>query len=168
MPYLQPGEVLSRFASFARHDVRSALSAEADESAFMRGQVGSMASTLDFLAGELRGMKPALDRQEAALFDAFDAVETRLQDGDVCGERAVSEALTEARTTIVDAPLAETPESLRERETALLTACETVLAAIDDLNAVDEARELRRPLYGFLDTRLDAQFRLLGREGTDE
>jgi len=166
MPYLRPDEVLSRFATFARRDVRDSLDDE--EVAFMRGQVGSMASTLDFLAGELRGMKPALDRQETVLLDALDGVESTLVDGAI-NDEAVLDAVATARSRITDAPAAETPETLRARETALLDACETVLCAIDDED-LDEAdiRSLRRPLYGFLDTRLDAQLHLLGREVTDE
>lgn len=165
MPYLRPDEVLTRFAAFARRDVREALTD--DEVSFMRGQVGSMASTLDFLAGELQGMNPALDRQEAALLDALDAVESTLEDGAVDDE-AVLDAVAAARTQIADAPVAETPATLRERETALLEACETVLDAVDDCDLDDDARSLRQPLYGFLDTRLDAQLRLLGREVADE
>ena len=166
MPYLRPDEVLSRFATFARRDVRDSLDDE--EVAFMRGQIGSMASTLDFLAGELRNMKPALDRQEAVLLDAIDDVESALVDENM-NDGIVLDAVATARSRIADAPAAETPKTLRARETALLDACETVLRAIDDHDLAEaDARSLRRPLYGFLDARLDAQLHLLGREVTDE
>lgn len=157
MPYLQPDEVLSRFSSFARNDVRDAI----PEEAFARGQVGSMASTLQFISGELAGMEPALDEQERTLREALADVEASLDDD------AVATAVEGARTRLDDAPEPNTPERLRRREEAMLEGCEAVLSAVDDCES-GRARELREPLYAFLDSRVAAQLRLLGREESDE
>lgn len=172
MPYLQPDEVLSRFAEFSRHDVRAALP---DGESFVHAQVGSMASTLDFLSGELAGASPALDRQEEALREALDDVEAELGAPDdteaVHGapdvERAVEGALNDARRRLAAAPNADTPTGIREREDELLAACDDVLDAIDGVPEPRD-RKLRRPLYGFLDARVATQLRLLGRHAGED
>lgn len=191
MPYLRPDDVLSRFADFARDDVREALPAE---EAFVRAQVGSAASTLEFVAGELAGASPALDDQEAEFLGVLDDVEAEL-DVDTTARRpedapagrpengpavrsggydrsagdhtvddhAVASAVVSARERIAAAPVADSPTNTRARERELLEACEDVFAAVDDLPA-ERARRLRRPLYRFLQARVEAQLHLLGRE----
>jgi len=154
MPYLRPEEVLERFSGFTLSTLRPAVP---EEEAFVRGQAGSMASTLRFLAGEL-------ERREAAAADQRDRLETALAEtAAVLQERGAGaeEALAavedaRARTAAVDP---ETP--VRERETALLEAAEEALAAVDGLDP-ETARAARRPLYGFLDARVAGQLRMLG------
>lgn len=171
MPYLRPDRVLSKFSRFVSDDVREALPSE---ERFLRGQLGSMASTMEFLGGELTGKAHALGEQEAALEAALDETAAELEtigselesagETDPDGHReSVEMALSKARDRISDAPVPQSPETTIEKEAVLTNACENVLASIDDLPD-EHARRLRKPLFGFLDTRVDGQLRLLGRE----
>lgn len=155
MPYLRPEDLLRRFSRFTREEVRPAVR---EDERFVRAQVGSMASTLRFLSGELAGMEEAVDAQHAALADALETAGGRLDDVD--GGDAVEDAIAEARES-----LASPPDDVRDHEAALLSACNRALDAIDgDLDG-RAARRVREPLYGFLDTRLDRQLGMLGRDG---
>lgn len=156
MPYLRHDDVLSRFSQFLREDVREGLP---EEEEFLRGQVGSMASTMRFLTGELAGKAHALGAQETELIAALDELEAELESG----EEDVEDAIAEARARLSDAPVPDSPETTRACEDAITTACEDVLSAVDELPA-DRARTLRRPLYEFLETRVESQLRMLGRE----
>ena len=161
MPYLEPAAVLRRFSRFALEEIRPAIDGE---ERFVRGQVGSMASTLRFLAGELDASERAVTTQENALHEALDGVEHTLDDHDAAA-MAVREALADARDTLdgTDDEAGSRIRGTRERETTLLEACDDVLARVE-ANLDDEtARAVRRPLYDFLDARLDAQLRTLGR-----
>lgn len=71
MPYLSPADVLRRFSRFALSKVRPSVP---EDERFVRGQVGSMASTLRFLAGELEGRQRSVAEQERALREALDAL----------------------------------------------------------------------------------------------
>lgn len=176
MPYLRPDHVLSRFSRFVRDDVREALPAEEQ---FLQGQVGSMASTMDFLAGELTGKAHTLGEQEAILETAMEAVNEELGaiardnesdlDSDVNGDiESIEEALSTARDRISNAPVPDAPETTTAREAAITNACEDVLASIEKLPD-EHARTLREPVYEFLETRVQGQLRLLGREyGSDD
>jgi hypothetical protein len=152
MPYLEPEQVLREFSRYTIEEVRPAL---ADDEEFMRGQVGSMASTLRFLAGELEGMDAAVDGQRESLLDALDRAESAVEDD------AVLETLRDARSRVEAAD-----DDARDAERVLLAAAEDALSAVDDLDE-EAAREARRPLYDFLDTRLEAQLGLLGRRPDD-
>lgn len=152
MPYLEPAVVLREFSRYALSDVRPAL---ADDEEFIRGQVGSMASTLRFLAAELDGFEEAVEGQRDALDAALSEAATRVSDEEVAAE------LVEARDQVASA--GGNPTSI---EATLLTAADEALAAVQMLPA-DEAQEARDPLYEFLDARLAAQHRLLGRRDND-
>lgn len=152
MPYLEPEDVLREFSRYALEDVRPALR---EDEQFMRGQVGSMASTLRFLAGELEGMDDAVDRQREALASALAEAERRVDD------RSVAAAVADARDRVENAG-----HDARETERVLLDAADDALAAIDDLEP-DDARRARSPVYDFLDVRLETQLQLLGRRADD-
>lgn len=152
MPYLEPEDVLREFSRYALEDVRPALK---EDEQFMRGQVGSMASTLRFLAGELEGMEDAVDRQRRSLADALRETETRVSDPQV------REAVVGARERVEDAG-----HDARDAERVLLDAANDALAAIDALDE-NAARRARAPVYDFLDARLEMQHRLLGRPTDD-
>lgn len=152
MPYLEPEDVLREFSRYALEDIRPALK---EDEQFMRGQVGSMASTLRFLAGELEGMDDAVASQRQSLVDALAETETRVSD------QQVREAVVDARERVEAAG-----SDPRETERVLLDAANDALAAVDDLDDED-ARRARAPIYDFLDTRLEAQLQLLGRRADD-
>ncbi|WP_254538251.1 hypothetical protein [Halomarina litorea] len=159
MPYLEPAAVLRRFSAFALEEVRPAVP---EDERFVRGQVGSMASTLRFLAGELDAGEASVERQADAFREALDGAEAILDahDGTAPGVR---DAVEDARAAL------DADGTTRERETALLESCEGLLATVDDELDGEAARAVRRPLYGFLDARLDAQLAMLGRRsGPDE
>lgn len=161
MPYLDPSTVLERFSRFAIAEIRPVLP---DDEAFVAGQVGSMASTLQFLSGELATNETAVERQERALDTAIEAVETVLDDRDLTAP-ALREAIRDASEAT------ESGGDVRTRETACLEATDDLLAAIDRDLADEDARAARRPLYDVLDARLDAHHAMLGREtgaGGDE
>lgn len=154
MPYLRPETVLEEFSGFTLSTVRPAIR---EDEEFVRGQTGSMASTLRFLAGELEAREAMVDEQERALREALDTV------AESTGDAAVAEAVNAAIADLDDAP-----ERVREREGALLEAADDVLAAVDANLQGEAAREARRPVYGFLDTRTAGQLRMLGREPEGE
>jgi hypothetical protein len=150
MPYLAPEEVLERFSRFTLSTVRPAIP---DDEEFVRGQTGSMASTLRFLAGELEGREEAVAAQERTLRDALDEVAATVDDEGVV-------TAVEAARDRIDEPA----QRVRERETRLLEAAEDVLAAVDAELDGEAAQVARQPLYGFLDDRVAAQLRMLGGE----
>jgi hypothetical protein len=154
MPYLRPETVLEEFSGFTLSTVRPAI---AEDEEFVRGQTGSMASTLRFLADELEAREAMVDEQERALREALDVVTERTAD------TPAAEAV-EAAVADVDAA----PDGVREREGVLLEAADDVLAAVDTHLEGDAARRARRPVYDFLDTRTEGQLRMLGREPESE
>jgi hypothetical protein len=154
MPYLRPETVLEEFSGFTLSTVRPAI---AEDEEFVRGQTGSMASTLRFLAGELEAREAMVDEQERALREALDAVT----------ERTADTPAAEAVEAVV-ADIDDAPDGVREREEALLEAADDVLAAVDVHLEGDAARRARRPVYDFLDTRTEGQLRMLGREPESE
>lgn len=153
MPYLRPETVLEEFSGFTLSTVRPAIR---EDEEFVRGQTGSMASTLRFLAGELEAREAMVDEQERALREALDAVAERTAD------TPVAEAVEAAVTDVDDAP-----GGVREREGALLEAADDVLASVDTHLDGEHAREARQPMYDFLDTRTAGQLRMLGRESEE-
>ena len=154
MPYLRPETVLEEFSGFTLSTVRPAI---AEDEEFVRGQTGSMASTLRFIAGELEAREAMVDEQERALREALDVVT----------ERTADTPAAEAVEAVV-ADIDDAPDGVREREEALLEAADGVLAAVDVHLEGDAARRARRPVYDFLDTRTEGQLRMLGREPESE
>jgi hypothetical protein len=154
MPYLDPSTVLERFSRFAITAVRPVLP---DDEEFVAGQVGSMASTLQFLSGELATSEDAVDRQERALDAAIPDVEAVIDERDLTAP-TLRGALTDARSAV------ESGGDVRAREGTVLEATDELLAAIESELAGEDARAARRPLYGVLDVRLDAQHAMLGRD----
>ncbi|WP_222912871.1 hypothetical protein [Natrinema sp. SYSU A 869] len=157
MPYLDPELILDRFATFTREEVRPAVT----DDEFVHAQVGSMASTLQFLAGEVGGREAAVRAQRRTLAERLDELESVLERNEI-DSSAVRTALDDARDEIdaVDG-------STRDVEETLLTAADDVLATIDEELDAERAAIARRPLYEFLRTRVDRQLRLLGREGEE-
>lgn len=156
MPYLEPAHVLKRFSSFARDEIRPALS---DDERFVSAQVGSMASTLQYLASELEGHDDATESQRDALVDALDAAEAALEDADASEAAHALDSVGNWRSRIAETDVAARG---RDVEDELLLAADETLAAIDEMTE-ETAKSARKPLYGFLDARLDEQLRLLGR-----
>lgn len=154
MPYLRPETVLEEFSGFTLSTVRPAVR---EDEEFVRGQTGSMASTLRFLAGELEAREAMVEEQERALREALERVAEQTADTPV--REAVEAAV---------ADLDDLPGSAREREGVLLEAAEGVLAAIDTHLDGETARLARQPMYEFLDTRTAGQLRVLGREPESE
>lgn len=159
MPYLEPAVIVEEFADFTREQIRPAIE---DDEQFIHAQAGSMSSTLRFLSNELREMETAVEEQASVLREALDDVDRLAGAADAGWSADVRAAVDEARTTLESAP-----SSLREREQALLEAANHVLEQIDESVDGEEVRELRRPMYRFVDARLDAQLEILGR-GDDE
>lgn len=156
VPYLSPADVLRRFSRFSLSTVRPAIP---EDERFVRGQVGSMASTLRFLAGELEGRERAVTEQERALRAALDDVA-----GVVDDDGSVGSAVVDARERLDDGDGGDdAARTATERERTLLAAADDVLASIDEELDDEAARAARRPLYRFLDVRLEAQHRMLGR-----
>lgn len=156
MPYLSPADVLRRFSRFSLSTVRPAVP---EDERFVRAQVGSMASTLRFLAGELEGRERAVAEQERALRAALDDVAEGVDD-----DGSVASAVVDARERLDDGDGSDdAARAATERERTLLAAADDVLASIDEELDDEAARAARRPLYRFLDARLDAQHRMLGR-----
>ena len=151
MPYLKPEETMRQFSKFVLEEVRPRI-----EDEFVRAQLGSMASTLRFMSGEIEGMDEAVEAQRQTLVVALDGVEAAVKES----EQEVLESVEEARGRVDDAADAGT----HELEEALLAACEDVLQTIDDELDGDDARNARRPLYDFLDVRIEAQLRMCGRK----
>ena len=155
VPYLSPADVLRRFSRFSLSTVRPAVP---EDERFVRGQVGSMASTLRFLAGELEGRERAVAEQERALRAALDDVAEVVDD-----DGSVGSAVVDARERLDDDGGDDAARTATERERTLLAAADDVLASIDEELDDEAARAARRPLYRFLDVRLEAQHRMLGR-----
>lgn len=151
MPYLEPEKTTRRFSKFVLEEVRPRV-----EDEFVRAQLGSMASTLRFMSGEIQGMDEAVEAQKQTLVVALDGVEAAVDES----EEEVLGSVEEARGRIDDAADAGT----RELEEALLAACEDVLQTIDDELDGEAARRARSPLYDFLDVRVESQLRMCGRK----
>jgi chromosome segregation ATPase len=137
-----------------RSEVRPAIS----EEDFVHAQVGSMASTLQFLAGEVRERETAVETQKRELLECFDHLESRLDSEEIESARLRSE-LEGAREEI-DAVEGQT----RDIEETILTAADDLLRAIDTELEPDRAAIVREPLYEFLWTRVETQLHMLGRE----
>ncbi|MDF9747820.1 hypothetical protein [Natrinema salsiterrestre] len=157
MPYLDPELILDRFATFTREEVRPAVT----DDEFVHAQVGSMASTLQFLAGEVGGREAAVRTQRRTLTDRLDELEAVLDRNEIDAPD-VRAALEEGHSEIGAAD-----GSTEEVEEILLSAADDVLAAIDDELDGERAAIVRRPLYEFLRTRVDQQLGMLGREGDE-
>ncbi|PGF17690.1 hypothetical protein CP556_17365 [Natrinema sp. CBA1119] len=149
MPHLNPERVLERFSTFLQEDVR----AEIDDE-FIDGQVGSMSSTLSYLASELRLKREMTIRQRQALVDGLETVTRN------CDDLAVSEAAERGRERIAEAQTGDTTEL----ESVLIETCNDVLETINEELAGSNARDARAPLYEFLRVRVDSQLAMLGRD----
>ncbi|UHQ95212.1 hypothetical protein [Haloterrigena alkaliphila] len=159
MPYLDPELILDRFATFTREEIRPAVDDGVDE--FVHAQVGSMASTLQFLAGEIDGRETAVRDQRRALDECLDELEAVLERNEI-DSTAVRTAVDGARDDVAGAD-----EPTRTLEETLLPAADDVLTAIDRELDGERAALARRPMYDFLRTRVDRQLHLLGREGEE-
>jgi len=155
MPYLDPVGFLDQTDDFLRGDVRSAIP---EAEGYVRAQVGSMASSISFLARELAAMHPALVEQEAAFTEALADIEAEIADWDDADP--VETALGDARARLEEAPDPGSPATIKEREDALLAALDDLLAVADSLPP-DRARTVRAHLYTVLTTRVDSQLAML-------
>lgn len=148
MPHLKPARVLERFSSYLYTDVRPEIDDE-----FVDGQVGSMSSTLNHLARQLRTERAVMERQRESLLDGLGAVAAD------CDDETVAAAADEARDRVASADACEVDEI----RTVLVDACNDVLETIDRELDGDAARAARRPLYEFLRVRVEGQLEMLGR-----
>jgi hypothetical protein len=154
MPYLKPEHVLQQFASYLSDDIRHAV---ADDEKFVQAQVGSMSSSLNFLAKEFGGMRVAINTQKRQLDSSLAAVERQLDDESA---DAVVAAIDEARSELTQAD----GTSARDLEQTVTAAATTALSAINEELDEERARQARQPLYEFLETRVQTQLDVLGRE----
>lgn len=152
MPYLDPEHVLQQFAGYLQGDVRDAID---DDHKFVKAQVGSMSSSLNFLARELDSMTADLETQRESLLDALDAVEETIEDDDKAAD--VEASIEDARARIEDA---DTNDDY-EYERVLTDAATDVLETIDEMNP-QEATRVREPLYAYINTRVRTQIEALG------
>jgi hypothetical protein len=157
MPYLPPELILDRFSTFARDDVRPSIDGEGDE--FLEAQVGSMSSTLSFLSKELEGMGDAVESQHEALLEALDGAEQVLNDVDAGGSD-IRITLEETRERVSNAPRND-PD---EHEQVLVDASSELLEAVEEDLDRETAQAIREPLYQFLQTRVESQLEMLGRD----
>jgi hypothetical protein len=157
MPYLPPELILDRFSTFARDDVRSSINGEGDE--FLEAQVGSMSSTLSFLSKELEGMGDAVESQHEALLEALDGAEQVLNDVDAGGSD-IRITLEETRERVSNAPRNDS----YEHEQILVDASSELLEAVNEDLDRETAQAIREPLYQFLQTRVESQLEMLGRD----
>jgi Mg2+ and Co2+ transporter CorA len=155
MPYLQPNHVLQQFANYLSDDVRSAIE---DDEKFVQAQVGSMSSSLNFLSKELSGMHVAVNTQKRQLERALDDIESRVSNDESAD--TVLEAIDDARSALEEADRAEA----RELEQTVTAAATDVISAINQDLDDEAARRARRPFYEFLETRVQTQLDVLGRE----
>lgn len=157
MPYLDPGLIVNRFARFTREEIRPAVS----DDDFVHAQVGSMASTLQFLAGELGGREEAVRAQRETLSDCLDELEAVLDQHQI-DSPSIRTAIDNARNQID-----VTEDSIQNIERASLAAADDIFVVIEEELEEDQAAVARQPLYEFLQTRVDQQLRLLGREADE-
>lgn len=155
MPYLEPEHVLQQFAGYLSDDVRGAVR---DDEKFVQAQIGSMSSSLNFLAKEFSGMHVAINTQRRQLDRSLATVEGQLNDDESAD--AVLEAIDEARSAIEQADRTDA----RDLEQTVTGAAETVLSAINEELDEETARQARQPLYEFLETRVQTQLDVLGRQ----
>lgn len=154
MPYLEPEHVLRQFSGYLQGDVREAIG---DEHKFVEAQVGSMSSSLNFLARELDSLNEDLATQRRALLDALDEVESALeQEG---GSPSVEREIEMARETVRDAETADE----YEYERVLTGAATDVLETLETLED-QRAASVRAPLYSYMNTRVRTQLEALGAE----
>lgn len=151
MPHTDPELLLERFSGFLYSDVRSAIG----EDQLLHAQLGSLSSTLGFLAKELEHYGSDIETQRAAFERALDQM-----DDLVDNEQAVASAITDARSRINDVPEYE----LREEERTILAEVSRLLETIEDECPADRGGELRAPLYAFMKERTDTRLETLGRE----
>ena len=154
MPYLAPEHVLRQFATYLQEDVRDAID---DDHKFVKAQVGSMSSSLSFLAMELDSLGEDLSTQQQALLDALDDAESEL--GTIEDPASVAETITTSRERVQNTELADSYAFERE----LTEAVTAVFESLDELPE-DDARRVRKPLYSFLETRVTTQLEALGGE----
>ncbi len=157
MPYLRPETILRRFSQFTRQEVRTAITT--DENGFMEAQVGSMSSTMRFLSMELDGIRDAVTEQHEALEEALNNADAVLTGNDP-PVNVVRKELETANNRLATAPRTD----VYAHEQELLDISQDILAVIDTELEEDVAREVRRPLYEFLSTRVSTQLKMLGRE----
>jgi hypothetical protein len=154
MPYLEPEHVLRQFAGYLQDDVRDAIE---DEHKFVEAQVGSMSSSLNFLARELDSLNEDLAAQRRALLEALDDVEAALeQEG---GSPTIERAIETARDSVRNAD----PSNGYEYERVLTGAATDVLNSLEDLDD-QSAAPVRRPLYSYMNARVKTQLEALGAE----
>lgn len=154
MPYLKPEDGLERISEFTRSEVRGGI---AEDREFLRDQVGSMSSTLRFLAREIEMREDVVAEQTETLLAALTEVDRELAAVDEAG--AVESVVADARDLVKGLETLD----VYEREQQLLDACNDVLDAVEAELQGDAARRVRRPLYDFIDARLRLQLEILGR-----
>jgi hypothetical protein len=153
MPYLKPEDALARISGFTRDELRPGI---AEDREFLRDQAGSMSSTLRFLAREIE-MREDVVREQAETLEAS-LIMARKELADIDGADAVRAAVDDALAVVQSLETLD----IYERERAILDACNDVLAVIQSELIGDDARRVRRPLYDFIDTRLQLQLEILG------
>lgn len=158
MPYLKPENALERISGFTRKEIRGGIAADRE---FLKDQAGSMSSTLRFMAREIEMREDVVEEQFETFLTSLDTVERALAEVNHDRAPAVEAAVADAHDRIDSLDTLD----VYAREQALLVACNDVLDAIErDLDG-DAARRIRRPIYDFIDTRLQLQLQILGRSG---
>lgn len=149
MPYLNPEHTLERFSEFALDEIRPAVDDD-----FLQGQVGSMGSTLRFLSMEIAGKRGAVEQQKSGLEASLKKLLERTNDDEI-------ENIVEGEIDKIHSIPDQEPNKTEE---LLLDISNNVLTAIDNELTEESAQTARRPMYEFLDTRVESQLEMLGRE----
>jgi hypothetical protein len=149
VPYLNPEDTLERFSEFALDEIRPAIDDD-----FLQGQVGSMGSTLRFLSMEIAGKRGAVERQQKKLGESLDNV---LEETD---NEEISAVVEDGKEKLNDISGQDTHKT----EELLLDISNNVLTAIEEELTEESAQTARRPMYEFMDARVEAQLEMLGRE----
>jgi hypothetical protein len=151
MPYVPPSTVLGRLSEFTADTVVDAIG---EESTFVRAQVGSMSSTLGFLAREVEHRDESILERRRALLDALDELEGvggAAADAFVADQRERVEAVE---------PVIGNADDV---ETAVRETLGELQRAVDDGTFGAETPEARARLYDLFEHRVESQLHVLGR-----
>ncbi len=151
MPYVPPSTVLGRLSEFTADTVVDAIG---EESTFVRAQVGSMSSTLGFLAREVEHRDESILERRRALLDALDELEGvggAAADAFVADQRERVEAVE---------PVIGNADDV---ETAVRETLGELQRAVDDGTFGAETPEARARLYELFEHRVESQLHVLGR-----
>lgn len=152
MPYLPPSVVLGRVSEFTADTLVESVG---QESEFMRAQVGSMSSTLGFLARETAHRDEAILERRTALLDALDELESL--------GRGPADSFVTAQREAIEA-VEPTMGNTDEVESTVRESLGALQRAVTDGTFDPDTPTARGILYDLFETRVESQLRVLGRD----